>query len=347
MTQWNAKLCVDHFRALWARNQRPLGVLVFPYWPDTRASPMNLWVDAATVRGYLLFERTVSRERNPLLFATALLVGLEPVKYYAYVNSNAQRWAIGDKLDCGKAGNIGGLPADEEVVMQLWMRCGVTPEHAADAFKFALHFTFEAYILRRLPDLPCPAGLLDLYETARTVDIYGRGPSGVAPMVNPWQAWVPSKVSPPGTTWTSNQPPPPNPAVPLWPADMDEKAPVTPGGYVHDFAGSVQHYGTTSHGGPERTHKRPYRGSWTRTAEPYRGAYFPHGQRRRGTVRRGGLAYSHELEAGHSPTYYTVSVSPTVHRLPATPSIPPMPGADSHATVSFTTAGRVGDINMG
>ncbi|KAI0027098.1 hypothetical protein K488DRAFT_74812 [Vararia minispora EC-137] len=98
LTQWNAKICAEYFRSLWAQDQRPMGVLIYPYWPEAGSSPLNLWVDAATVRGYLLFERTVPRARNPLLFAMALLVGLEPVKYYAYVNSNAQRWVIGEKF---------------------------------------------------------------------------------------------------------------------------------------------------------------------------------------------------------------------------------------------------------
>ncbi|KAI0027262.1 hypothetical protein K488DRAFT_74675 [Vararia minispora EC-137] len=306
LTQWNAKLCAEHFHALWAKNQCPLGILIYPYWPETGSSPMNLWIDAATIRGHLLFECIMPRSHNPHLFTTALLIGLEPVKYYAYVNSNAQRWTIGDKLDCGKVGNTDDLAVDMEVVMQIWTRCSVTPEHTADAFKYTLYFTFEAYMLHRLPDFPCPMGLLNLYETAHTVDIYGRGPNGATPLVKPWQAWVPPKVSSPGTTWTSNQLPPPEPAIPMWPADMDERAPIATPGYVHNFAGTGQC----------------------------------------GRVNRGGgLFYGHNLEPGQAPAYYGEPSVGVNQRTVRPSSIPPMPSSRTAPTISFMTVGHNDDMS--
>ncbi|KAI0027012.1 hypothetical protein K488DRAFT_74885 [Vararia minispora EC-137] len=132
------------------------------------------------------------------------------------------RWAIGEKLDCGKAGNIEGLPADEKVIMQLWMCCKITPEHS--------------------------------YTGQHALSTYMAEDRAAS---HPWQAWVPLKVSPPGTTWTSNQLPSPTLVVPLWPVDLNEKVPMAAMGYVHDFTGAVQPYGTSTHGGPDQMHRLP------------------------------------------------------------------------------------------
>ncbi|KAI0029449.1 hypothetical protein K488DRAFT_88708 [Vararia minispora EC-137] len=237
--QWNTKVYVKHFRSLWADDKRPVGVLIYPYWPKVGTGLLNIWLDAATIRGHLLFERTVSRVHNARLFATALLVALDPSKYHAYMVNNLRGWTVGEKLDCGRAGKIKALAADPEIVMQIWMRCRITPEHATDTFKYALYFTFEAYILRCVSDLPCPTGLLELYNAVWMADIYGRGPDGVSPMVHPWPAWIPGKMTISKVVWSGNQPPPPTPAVPLWDVNQDHLAPAPTLGYIHEHTGDL------------------------------------------------------------------------------------------------------------